>query len=407
MMAVLATLTLLGTPTFISNVRVEVGDGTVIDNTSVLFDNGRISAVGAVRAPSEARRMDGHGRVLTPGFIHSASYLGVLEVELEPSTDDTGAGEALSPGFRVADGFNPSSVFIPLHREEGVTSAIVRPYGGILGGTGSWIDLTGQLASRPDTSNAIAMFGGVGENAIRWTEGSRGSVWLALREAFADARFYTSHRDAVDRGQARELSLTPVHLDALQPVLTGRIPLVLYADRASDILTAIEFAKREKVRLIISGGREAWRVAKELSRAKVPVIIEPSTQVPRRFESIHARNDNATLLHAAGVKLVIGSGQWEREWGRRARQEAGIAVKYGLPHAEAIRALTLTPAQAFGKGRELGSVTKGKRANLVLWSGDPLEVTSYAESIWIDGVEQPMDSRQRQLFERYAKKKAG
>jgi imidazolonepropionase-like amidohydrolase len=304
------------------------------------------------------------------------------------------SGSPISPGFRVADGFNPMSVHIPIEREEGVTSAVAVPTGTLLWGTGVWFDMTGAMDTPLDE---VAMYGGVGEAAAGAMGRSRGGVWLALRVILDDVHHYMKNKRDYAKGKSRPLSLGPVHLEALIPVVESKLPLVILANRASDIRAALRFSKEQNIRVILMGAAEAWMVGKEIAAAGVPVMLVPSFQTPVSFESLRSRDDLATVLNRMGVKVIISGYPWPR----RIRQEAGIAVAHGLDRAEAIRAITLTPTEVFGKGRELGSVAAGKRANLVLWSGDPLELTSYPERIWIDGAEQSLDNRQRQLVRRY------
>jgi imidazolonepropionase-like amidohydrolase len=261
------------------------------------------------------------------------------------------------------------------------------------------VDLTGALDARPEADRPVAIFGGVGESAAAALGGSRGGVWLRLRQIFEDARAYQAHRAAFERGDSRPLSLSPLHLRALAPVLERKIPLILEAHRASDILAALDFAREEKILLAILGGSEAWRVAAALHAAGVPVILKPTASRPSRFETLRAIDDGAARLSAAGVELLI-TGASDMAPGRL-RQEAGIAVAFGLPRPLALRAITLAPARLAGREGELGSLESGKRANLVIWSGDPLELSTVALTVLIDGQERSLRTRQRQLAERY------
>lgn len=388
----------------IEGVRVEVGDGSVLEKATVLVgDDGRIQAVGEdVRLPSGVERIDGSDKTLTPGFIETRAQLGLTEVLAEESTNDHAlSANAVTPAFRAADGFQPLSVRIPIEREEGITSAVTSPTHGLLAGTGSWFDLTGELSAAPDPSRPLAMFGSVAQGAVDVTGGSRGALWLRLREVLDDVREYDRNRAAYARNTARTLSLSRLHLEAMVPVVKGQLPLVLEAHRASDVLAAVRLKREEGIEVIVAGGAEAWLVAKELAAAKVPVILRPSTMQPWSFEALRARDDSAALLAAAGVKLVLSAaGQGEQD-ARRLRQEAGIAVAHGLDRDAALRAITLSPAEVFGKASELGSVTPRKRANLVLWSGDPLELSTVAERVWIDGRAMSLENRQRALAEKY------
>lgn len=393
-----ALVSLLLSAVAFEHVRVEVGDGTVLENATVVIEKDRVVSVGQGPAPAGATVIDGTGKTLTPGFIDAASPLGLVEVDLEPSSVDESLPGVMVPGFRVADGFNPLTVRIPSAREEGVTSAVLAPSGGVLSGLGQWVSLTGTLDSLPDPKKPTAMFGDVGNGGVDSAGGARGGLWLKLREVVADARWYAKNKAAVEQNRSRALSLSPLHLEALQPVVEGRLPLVLNAHRAADIVQALRFASEEKLRLVIVGGSEAWLVADELKHASVPVLLVPSNLVPGSFEQLRTRDDVATKLAQAGVRVGLACSDRSR---RRLRQEAGIAVSYGLPRAKALEAITLAPALALGLEKDMGSLERGKRADLVLWSGDPLELSSFAEKVFIGGVEQPLGTRQSKLVERY------
>lgn len=400
-MTFIVGLLFLMAPVVLKDVHVEVGDGTTLPKTNVVWDAGKVVAISAT-VPAGATIIDGRGKVLAPGFIEIYSQLGLTEVSLEDSTNDHELKDGpWTPGFRAADGFNDSSIRFAISREEGVTSAVVAPAGGVLYGTGYLFHLTGAVTARPDRNLPVAMFGSVAESAAASVGGSRGAVWLGLRRLVDDARFYKANRQAVDRRQTRDLMLLPLHLEAILPVLEGKLPLVLFAHRASDILSAVEWAKGEKVRLVIAGATEAWRVADTLAAAQIPVVLRPSEQMPYGFEGLAARDDAATVLHEHRVKVVITASDFDQNV-RRLRQEAGFAVSHGLPHAEAVRAITSAVPLALGIAEPSGRVAVGSRADLVLWSGDPLEIQSVVERLWIGGDEQSLDNRQRALVRRYS-----
>lgn len=400
-------------PIAIENVKVEVGDGTILKRTTVVFEDGKIIAVGEHSADT-AQKIDGRNKVLTPGFLEVESQLGLIEVDLEKATQDFTfkSVDGLQPAFRAADGFNPFSAHVPVNREEGVTSAIISPTGGLISGTGSWVPLLANIESIPSADKPIAMFATVGHDAFQTAGEARGGVWLKLRQLFEDVRFYQKNQAAIQRGQSRPLLVSPIHLEAMVPVLAGKIPLVMRVHRASDIIAAIEFSRREQIKIIISGGAEAHVVADYLAVDRIPVIIHQSIQSPFAFETLMAKDDNAARLDRAGVPVILSAGSWEQEnWLpsqniRRLRQEVGIAVSYGLSRARALASITSTPAEAFGLQTQMGTVAVGKRADLVLWSGDPLELSSVAESVWIAGELAPQKNRQRQLVERYLKPKS-
>lgn len=392
-------------PVAVVDVAVEVGDGTRLDRATVVFDGPLITAVGVdVVVPGNARRIEGKGKVLSPGLVAMGSQLGLFEIGMEAGSVDDGMAGPATPGFRAGDGFNPLSPHIAIDREEGVTTAVLAPSASkLLAGQAFVVELGSRLDSLPDVNKPVAMIGAFDGGVAESFGGSRGSLLLALREIFEDARFYKANRPAFDKGSSRELRLSPTHLRALLPVVEGRIPLVVRVDRAADIRALMAFAKEQKLKLAVDGGTEAWLVAAELRAANVPVIVHPSQSGVISFDALHARDDLAAVLHQQGVVVVVAS--WDSQNGTtRLRQEAGIAVQNGLPHAVAMQAITRTPATLFGAGN-VGVVKKGARASLVLWSGDPLEALTLAEQVWVAGTEMTAPSRQRLLAEKYKPKK--
>ncbi|HZG41957.1 MAG TPA: amidohydrolase family protein, partial [Longimicrobium sp.] len=220
-----------------------------------------------------------------------------------------------------------------------------------------------------------------------------------LREVLEDARAYARNRQSFERGETRDFSVSRLDLEALQPVLAGREPLVVEAHRASDIQLALRIAREYNLRLIITGGTEAWMVADELARARVPLLVKVLNNLPGSFESLGATYENAARLRRAGVQVALTSGETWRAY--TIRQEAGNAVAYGLSWAEAFRAVTLYPAQIWGVADRYGSLEAGKVANVVVWSGDPFELLTRVEHVIIRGQEVPLVSRETQLRDRY------
>ena len=216
----------------------------------------------------------------------------------------------------------------------------------------------------------------------------------------ADARSFPARRAAVERAQSRELAAHPLDLEALQPLLKQQAVLTVSADRASDILAALDLAREFRLRLTIVGGAEAWKVADELARARVPVVVEPTLNIPGGFDSMGARLDNAALLHRAGVPVVLAAPGGTHNL-RSLTQGAGIAVANGLPWEAGLTAITLGPARAYGVERTHGSVAVGKVANLVVWSGDPFEFASAPVQVYVRGAAVRGTSRQTLLRDRY------
>lgn len=374
--------------------------GPAIPNGTVLIQNGRIAAAGAnVAIPAGAVRIDATGKVVTPGLFESSTNMALSDVESLGSDARVQDEDHVAAAFNVADGINPRAMVIPVTRIAGVTTVVSRPAGGLIAGQGLAFDLVGDNIGEMAIRSPIAMFGSVGENEHDAGGGARGGMFMRLREALEDARVWNRNPQAFERGETRQFSVSRLDLAALQPVLRGEMPLVLEAHRASDIQTAIRIAQEYDLKLIISGGTEGWMVADDLARARVPVLVKVLRNLPESFESLGARYDNAALLRRAGVQVAITTGETYKAF--NIRQEAGNAVAYGLPYEEALRAVTLYPAQIFGVADRYGTLEPGKVANVVVWDGDPLELLTRVDQVIIRGQQVPMVSRETLLRDRY------
>jgi imidazolonepropionase-like amidohydrolase len=387
----------------ITNARVMPVSGPAIERGTVLMRGGRIVAVGAnVTVPAGARVIDGTGKVVTPGWIDSATQIGIVEIPLsaEGTADESTTDSRVTAAFTVVDSFNPNSTVIPVTRVEGITRALVMPAGtgNVLVGQAAVMDLAGVQGTGSVSRAPAAMIALLGEAGAGVAGGSRSTAILRLREAFEDARDYGVNRAAYNTARRRDYSRGRLDLAALQPVLRGEVPLAVQANRASDLLAAMRLADEFKLRLVIMGASEGWMVADELAKRKVPVVVKPLTNIPS-FDSLGSTLENAGRLSKAGVTLALASFDTHRS--RTLRQEAGNAIAYGLDRDAALRAVTVTPAQLWGVADRYGSLEPGKDADVVIWSGDPFELTTGAEQVFIKGVEVPKDTRQQQLFERY------
>jgi imidazolonepropionase-like amidohydrolase len=269
---------------------------------------------------------------------------------------------------------------------------------GLLAGQSAFVDLAGDTLDEAIVRPSLAQVAAVDEPTVQSVAGTRGAAWLKLREALDDARFYATHKAAYDDNRSRALSLRRLHLEALGPVLRGEQPLVLWAQRASDIEAALRMADEYKIRIVLAGASEAWMLSDDLAKKKVPVIVDPMQNLPQRFESLHARSDNAALLARAGVSVVIST--FTAHQARLLWQHAGNAVRLGMDHDAAIRAITETPAAVFGL-TGYGRLEAGAVANVVVWSGDPLQTSSRAERIFVRGREMRHETRQTLLLQRY------
>ncbi len=390
------------TSTFLVGADVHVGDGTVIAGGVVELRGARIVAVdGPERAaslPAGATVVDVTGKRITPGLVAAHTPLGLVEIDLEGSTVDA---ERLGPhpiraGFDAATAINAESALVPVSAIEGVTSAAATPRGGLLSGQVAWIDLVAgdhrTMVARP----RVAQAGQLGATVA----GSRAASLALLREVLDDARLYRDRRAAFDRHQLRDVAAHRLDLEALGPVLAGQVPLVVNADRASDLLALAELSKQTGVRVAVVGATQGWKVAEALAEAGVAAVVQPSANLPGGLDQLGARLDNAALLHAAGVRVgiaVLG----EAHNVRNVTQEAGIAVAHGLPPAAALSAVTLELARIYGMDAHYGSIAAGKVANLVVWDGDPFELSRWPVAVWVRGRAIPMRSRQTLLRDRY------
>ena len=386
-----------------------VGPQGTIENGTVLIVDGRIAAVGAdVEVPTGAETIDASGKIVTPGLFSPYGHLGLVEVGFSAGPlDYSQRGEQFTASFDVADAYNPRSTLIPVNRIEGVTRALVAPSPGYPDETGRGHILAGLAAivnlGDDDVldQRAAAMIVVLGEGGASLSGGSRTGAWLTLRNAFDEALDYREHKGDFERGMRRDYAHSMADLEALQGVINGNTPIIVDIDRASDIEVLLDFVNEYSVNAIIAGGSEAWMLADKLAAAGIPVIVGPTANLPGNFDRINARFGTASILVNAGVKVAIADSDAQTHNARNITQSAGNAVAYGLDWDAALRAITLTPAEIFGMAATTGSLEAGKAADVVIWPGDPLELTNYPDAVFINGEAIPMVSRQTMLRDRY------
>lgn len=386
-----------------------VGPQGTIENGTILIVDGRIAAVGAdVEVPAGAETIDANGKTVTPGLFSPYGQLGLVEVGFSAGPlDYSQRGEQFTASFDVADAYNPRSTLIPVNRIEGVTRAVVAPSPGYPDETGHGHILAGLAAivnlGDDDVldQRAAAMIVVLGEGGASLSGGTRTGAWLTLRNAFDEALDYREHKGDFERGMRRDYTHSMSDLEALQGVINGNTPIIVSIDRASDIEVLLDFVNEYSVSAIIAGGSEAWMLADELAAARIPVIVGPTANLPGNFDRINARLGTASVLIDAGVKVAIADSDAQTHNARNITQSAGNAVAYGLDWEAALRAITLTPAEIFGMAATTGSLEAGKAADIVIWPGDPLELTNYPDAVFINGVAVPMVSRQTLLRDRY------
>jgi imidazolonepropionase-like amidohydrolase len=410
--AVLALLAMSAMPAIAQTIAITGGkvypvSGPPIENGTVIITNGKIAAVGAnVAIPAGAQRIDATGKIVTPGFINSSTQLGVLEVSQVSDTRDMSARgkDNIAAAFTVWEGLNPNSVMLAPARKEGVTTFVVMPAGGLVAGQAALVDVIPGTTTDMIVRAPVAMVGEIGDPQQAGLS-SRGELIVKLRELLDDTKFFQIHRDAFDRAQTRPFATSRLDLQAMIPVIEGKLPLLITVDRASDIDAAMRLAREYNVKLMIGGGAEAWMMADKLAAARIPVLTGAMNNIPAGFAALGQRQENAGLLRKAGVQVALignaGGGDEEAFNVRNLKQEAGNAVAYGMTWDDALKAVTLTPAEIFGVADRVGSLQPGREGNVVVWSGDPFEFSTRVEHVFVRGREYNDKTRQDLLMQRY------
>lgn len=373
------------------------------EKADVLIRTGKIIAIAvdtvSVIPPAGATVVEANGRALTPGIYGGLSSIGLDDISGEESTVNStltiGAphGQAQwRPEFDVTPAFNPRAVALPVARIEGITWAMLQPSSdALLGGQGSAVTLDGRYDAA--LAGSRTLFINLGDPAFTSSGGSRAAEYMLLDQAIREAR--------TTGAPAANALLHPAGREAFARYLKGG-RVVFEANRAADIRQVLAFARSNGIKPVISGGAEAWVVADELAREHVPVLLDPLLNLPADFDRLGARLDNAALLQKSGVLIAFTSaGADGGANARKIRQLAGNAVAHGLDWGAGLAAITANPAEIFGLSASRGRLSPGQVADVVLWSGDPLDVNSVADQVWIAGKPVEMRSRQTELRDRY------
>jgi len=395
----------------ITNGTVVVGDGSEpVQGATVVVRNGRIVAAGrGVTVPGGAEVIDATGKWVTPGIVAGFSRLGLAEVDLgADGSDDTDSGNGpFNAAIDVTPAINPKASTIAVSRADGVTRAIVAPVAGknIFAGQGAVID-TGDDMNAVLRARAF-QFVELGEGGAGIAGGSRATAFVLFRNALREAR---DLRGRIDGARRDDVLLTRFDAAALVPVVQGKQLLLVHVERAKDILNVLDLRQEfPGLKVALVGATEGWLVADQIARSGVWVIASALNDLPASFEMLAATQSNIGRLRAAGVKVAIGMiDDNDTRYQRNQRQYAGNLVALGkLPGAagvswgEAFAMISSRPAEAVGLGGEIGSLEAGRRGDVVIWSGDPLELNSAPEAVWIDGVRQSLDNHQTKLRDRY------
>jgi len=395
--------------------------GSPIEDGTLVIRDGKIAAVGAtVEVPAGAQVIDAKGLQIYPGLFDPITQMGLSEISAVNATVDSTETGAYNPDVVAATAVSPSSEHIPVTRASGITEVLTVPDSGgfdsggargVIGGQASAIHLSGWTINDMLIKKSVAM-------VISWPEIQTRTFDFATfsrkEKPFTEAKQDYEKQvneltDYLDR--ARHYAQAMGHggpadfqrdlkLEALAPVVRGQLPVLVFADRARDIRNAVEFCDKQKLKMILAGGEETYKV-KDLLRSKgIPVILRPTLSLPPEEDDAYDRLlSQPAELAAAGVRIAFGS--FDNSFARRLGQQAANAVAYGLPYDEALKAVTLYPAEIFGVADQLGTLETGKIANVIVTNGDPLEITTEVKFLFIKGQRTSLDNRHQRLYEKY------
>ena len=399
-------------PIAIKGATIHPVSGPEIPNGTIVFENGKITALGADAAiPSGADVIEANGKHVYPGLINANTVLGLVEIGAVRSTVDVEEAGALNPNVRSITSVNPDSELIPVARAAGVLTALSVPEGGIISGQSAVLRLEGWTPEEMTVLSPAAMHLHWPNLTIDRRPRARKSVkdqqkeiekaQKQIRDAFANARAYWQAR----KNPAPDFK-TDLRWEALMPVFDGKLPLFIHASTLAQIQAALAWAKEVQLKFVLVDGDDAWRIAPQLKESGVAVILGPATSLPpRRDDDYDSAWSSAAKLQQAGVKFCIASnGRGAETNERNVGYEAGLAAGYGLPKEEALKAVTLYPAQILGVADKFGSLETGKAATLIVTNGDPLDFPTQVETAFIDGRKIDLSNRQTRLRDKYREK---
>jgi len=407
--AALIAAPLAAQTTAITGGKVVIGDGSApIEGGTVLIRGDRVVAAGAnVAIPADAQQIDATGKWVTPGIFAGFSRIGLVEVGAVSQTNDTEADKSVfSAALDIQYAVNPFASPISVNRAAGVTRAVVSPDSGssIFGGYGAVIDL-GQ-DENPITEARAFQFVELGEAGHRRAGGSRAAAHILFRALLEEARTYARNPAVFDSDL-----LKASDAKALLPVINGSTKLLVHVESANDILKVLDLRKDfPALDLVLVGANEGWRVAEHIAAAGIPVLASALSDLPYGFEDLSATQSNIGRMKDAGVRVAIGMiNDRDAHQLRYSVQYAGNLVALtkvpratGLTWDEAFAAISSVPAEIMDMGGQLGSLKAGRKADVVIWTGDPLELSTQVEKVMIDGVDQSLSNRQMRLRDRYS-----
>jgi imidazolonepropionase-like amidohydrolase len=402
----------------IINAKIYTMTGAPIENGVLILKGGKIEDIGTgIQPPAGARVINASGKTVLPGFIDSNCHVGLEEVnQVKATVDDSEATDPVTPQLSVMDAFYPDSKTIGVTRSNGITTGIVAPADeNVFTGMSAVVEFSGNRLDQIVLKSPSALHVTLGE-APKATYGQRNKIpstrmgtAAILRETFQKAKEYdqklkdeSKPKSDEKKGKDSKEPERNLKSEAVLQVLQGKIPLVVSAHRVDDILTATRIADEFGIsNLVINHGTEAYKISSILAQKKIPVLVGPVTTQPDRMETLGARYENAAMLQKAGVLIAIQTNDAHNV--RNLPYEAGIAVANGLPYEEALKAITVNPSRIFKVDHEIGTLEKGKRANLIIANGDPLEPKTAIEKVFIGGIEMPDMNYHKQLWQDFLK----
>ena len=406
----------------ITHARIVTLSGAPIDDGTLIIKDGKIAAVGAnVEVPAGARVIEGKGLQVYPGLFDAVTQMGLSEISAVSSTVDSSETGSFNPDVVAATAVSPSSEHIPVTRASGITEVVAVPASGgfdsgggrsMVGGQASAFSLAGWTMDDMQIKRSVAM-------VINWptiqTRTFDFATFTRKDKPYAEAKQEYDKQvneltDWIDRARHYAQAIghggpsdfeRDVKLESMAPVVRGQLPVLVFADRARDIRNAIEFCDKQKLKMILAGGEEAYKL-KELLRSKnIPVILRPMLSLPEEEDDPYDRLlTQPEELSEAGVKFAIAS--FDNSFARRLGQNAANAAAHGLSHDEALKAVTVYPAQILGLSDQVGTLDTGKIANVIVTDGDPLELTTDVKYLFIRGQLTSTDNRHKRLFEKYS-----
>ena len=417
LIALFNTSPLLAETLVLKNATVHTVSGETLSPGNVVVKDGKIAAVGKNASAKGAKEIDLSGQHLYPGLILSASSLGLTEINAVRASQDTTEVGPYTPDVKAWLSVNPDSELLPVARANGITHFNVAPIGGVVAGYSGVMQMRGWTMEEMTIKAPAALHlywpqmelkTGPKELAAdrsKWKSPedqakARDKKLREIDEFFDDAEAYRKARMA----KSAKPQLPVPAWEAMLPMLEGKAPIFVHADETRQIKAALAWAEKRKYSIVISGGRDAWRVADSLAKAKIPVIYERlNDQPPTDTDTYDVQFKAAAVLQKAGVKVIFneGMGAGNATFARNLPHTAGTAIAYGLPEEEALKSITLYPAQVLGVADKLGSIEKGKEATLFVANGSILDIRTTVTRMWIAGEEMSLESRHTRLYEKY------